>query len=150
MSRKIIDVSIASIRNYGSKRVSPEGIIWGRIVRSIDDDQIFQSELLYNGATVILPGQSLTVGVNKRLTVHRYSQESPGRLNQMLVFQKDLKQRHVVLGRVEELPYFGPYSFKVRYEDITGFQTFNVSYNTTEDHKIEVVYTVNLVAYYPL
>ncbi|CAM3715870.1 hypothetical protein CYOC110262_18610 [Cytobacillus oceanisediminis] len=94
----------------------------------------------------ILPGQSLTVGVYKRLTVHYFDpQESQG-FNQMLVFQKDLKQRHLVLGSVEEFPYFGPYSFEVRFVDIAGFQTFPVRYNTTQDHKIEVVYTVNLVA----
>jgi hypothetical protein len=146
MSKKIIDVSIATIRNYGSKHVSPDGFLWGRIVRAVDDDQVFQSEILYNGPMGIPPGQSLTIGVNKRLTIHHFDQESEGHLNQMLVFQYDLKQHHVVLGRVEELPYFGPYSFKVRFDDIAGFQTFPVTYNTTEDHKIEVVYTVNLVS----
>lgn len=146
MSTKVIDVSIATIRNYGSKHVSPDGFLWGRIVRAVDDDQIFQSEILYDGPMGIPPGQSLTIGVNKRLTVHDFGQESEGHLNQMLVFQYDLKQHHVVSGNAEELPYFGPYSFKVRFDDIAGFQTFPVLYNTVVDHKIEVVYTVNLVA----
>ncbi|WP_242281191.1 hypothetical protein [Bacillus cereus group sp. BfR-BA-01347] len=146
MATKVIDVSIATIRNTGSERVSPEGNIWGRIVRAVNDDEIFQSENIYNGGMGILPGQSLTIGVNKRLTVHHFGEESPGHLNQMLVFQYDLKQRYVVLGHVEEDLYFGSYSFKVRFDDIAGFQTFSVPYNTTHGHKIEVVYTVNLVA----
>lgn len=146
MSTKIIDVSIATIRNYGSKHVSPDGFIWGRIVRAVDDDQIFQSETLYDGPMGIPPGQSRTIGVNKRLTVHYFGEESEGHLNQMLVFQYDLTQHYVVSGNAEELRYFGPYSKKVPFDDIAGFQTFPTLYNTTEGHKIEVVYTVNLVA----
>lgn len=147
MAAKVIDVAVATIRNTGSQRISPEGMILGSIVRAVDDEQVFQSELLYDGATGILsPGQSLTVGVNKRLTVHQFDQESEGHLNQMLVFHAVLKQRYVVLGSIEERPYFGPYNYKVRFDDIAGFQTFSVPYNTTEDHKIEIVYTVNLIA----
>jgi hypothetical protein len=146
MAAKIIDVNVATIRNTGSQGVSPDGIIWGKAVRAIDDEQEFQSEVLYNGANSIQPGQSITVGVNKRLTVQHFGEESVGHLNQMLVFQTNLKQRHIVIGSAEELSYFGPHSFKVRFDDIAGFQTFSVLYNTTEDHKIEVIYSVNLVA----
>lgn len=146
MATKVIDVSVATIRNYGSKYVSPKGIILSRIVRAVDDEQIFQSEILFDGGVGLQPGQSVTVGVYKRLTVHHFDpQESQG-LNQMLVFHEDLKQRHVVLGAGEDLPYFGPYNFRVRFDEITGFHTFPVPYNTTEGHKIEIVYTVNLVA----
>src|SRR5829696_3627009 len=84
-------------------------------------------EVIYAGATGILPGQSLTVGVNKRLTIVHFDQESEGHVNQMLVFHADLKQRHVVLGSDEERPYSGPFNFKVRFDDIAGFQTFSRS-----------------------
>ena len=146
MAAKIIDVSVATIRNTGSQRVSPLGFIFGRTVRAVDDEQVFQSEVIYAGATGILPGQSLTVGVKKRLTIVHFDQESEGRVNQMLVFHADLKQRHIVLGSNEERPYSGPGNFKVQFNDIAGFQRFSVPYIATADHKIEVVYTLDLFA----
>ncbi|PGS77751.1 hypothetical protein COC69_18480 [Bacillus cereus] len=148
MASKVIDVSIATIRNYGSNDVGPEGFIWGMITRDVDDEQKFQSEDLFNGQVYIPAGQSVTVGVNKRLTVNYFGQESPGHLNQMLVFRADLKQKFIYSGNLDEVPYFGPYSYKVRFEDIVGFHTFSVSYNTTRHDDIEVVYTVNLVSNY--
>jgi hypothetical protein len=36
MAAKVIDVSVATIRNTGSPRVSREGLIIGRIVRAVD------------------------------------------------------------------------------------------------------------------
>ncbi|MFB4337680.1 hypothetical protein [Bacillus sp. BR_16] len=146
MATKVIDVAVATIRNYGSEHVSPKGFILGRIVRAVDDEQIFQTEILFDGGVGLQPGQSVTVGVYKRLTVHHFGLQEIQGLNQMLVFHADLKQRHVVLGTGKDLPYFGTYNFKVRFDEITGFHTFPVRYNTTEDHKIEIVYTVNLVA----
>ncbi|MDA2138945.1 hypothetical protein PDN64_12460 [Bacillus cereus group sp. Bc256] len=147
MATKVIDVAVATIRNTGSKHVSPEGFISGLIVRAVDDEQVFEGGSLYDGAMdTLLPGQSITVGIIKRLTVHHFDpQESLG-YNQMLVFHEELKQRYVELGRIEEVPYFGPYSFKVHFDDIAGFQTFSVGYSTTQGHVIEVIYTVNLVA----
>src|SRR4249920_878676 len=76
MATKTIDVTLAAIRNAGTENVSPKGAIQARIVRAVDDEQIFQSELLYfaqagqpihpSGATHIPPGQSLTYNVIKR------------------------------------------------------------------------------------
>ncbi|PEP92728.1 hypothetical protein CN582_24760 [Bacillus wiedmannii] len=147
MATKVIDVAVATIRNIGSKPVSPEGFISGLIVRAVDDEQVFERGGLYDGAMDALPpGQSMTVGIIKRLTVQYFDpQESLG-YNQMLVFHQELAQRYVDFGKIEEIPYFGPHSFKVYFDDIAGFQTFSVDYNTTQDHVIEVIYTVNLVA----
>jgi hypothetical protein len=158
--QKIIDVTFATMRNAGTHRVSPEGTLRCAIVRAVDDEQVFQAELLYHrnegqpmhpsGAMGIPPGESLSYNVTKRLTVHYYDEESEGHLNQMLIFGYDLIQRFVVAGRIEERPYFGQFSYKVRYAEIEGFKTYSLPYGTAgaeEDrHKIEVVYTVNLIS----
>ena len=160
MAAKVIDVTLATIQNVGDQSVSPDGTILCKIVRAVDDEQVFQSELLYtknpgqpmhpSGATSVPPGQSLTYNVTKRLTVHHFDQETEGHLNQMLIFAEDLKQRHVVLGSVREEPYFGPFNSKVRFDEIDGFKTISLPYSAssggTPIGKIEVVFTVNLVA----
>ena len=68
MAAKTIDVTLATIQNVGPQNVSPNGVILCQRVRSVDDEQVFQSEALYqkssgqpmhpNGATHIPPGQS--------------------------------------------------------------------------------------------
>ncbi|PHA57880.1 hypothetical protein COF07_12245 [Bacillus wiedmannii] len=147
MATKVIDVAVATIRNTGSTRVSPKGFISGWIVRAANDEQVFEGEILYDGAMDTLPpGQSMTVGIIKRLTVHQFDPQVSLGDKQMLVFHAELTQRYVDLGSIDDEPYFGPYNFKVYFDDIDGFQTFSVPYNTTKGHKIEVVYTVNLVS----
>jgi hypothetical protein len=159
--QKVIDVTFATMRNVGTHRVSPEGFLRCAIVRAADDKQIFQEEFLYDrdggqpmhpsGATGIPPGQSLLYNVTKRLTVHHYDEESEGHLNQMLIFGYDLTQRvATATGQVEVLPYFGQLNFQVQYEEIDGFNTFSLPYNTAaaeEDRaKIVVAYTVSLIS----
>lgn len=156
MAAKVVDVTLAAITNVGNIGVGPDGRIFARVVRAVDDEQVFETEILFSrnqgqplhpsGAIGIPPGGSLTFSVTKRLTVHHFGDESPGQLNQMLVFQTELEQRTFVSpGTVGTIPYFGPFSFKVRFDEISGLQTFDVVYNTTNDHKIRVTYTVNHV-----
>jgi hypothetical protein len=156
MAAKIVDVTLATITNVGNIGVGPEGLIWAKVVRAVDDEQEFQSEALFHrnagqplhpgGAIGIPPGGSLTYNVIKRLTVHHFGDESPGQLNQMLIFRTALEQSTFISpGTIGKVPYFGPFSFKVRFDDILGSQTFPVLYNTTNDHKLQVTYTVNHV-----
>ena len=163
MATKIIDVGLASIQNAGNINVSPQGIIVASICRAQDDEQIFRTESLYgprqsgqpmhpSGATFIPPGQSLTYNVTRRLTVSHFEVETEGQLNEALIFHADLKQRIVVAGTLHpEEPYQGIFNFMVRFEDIVdGFSTFLCNYNASitgsEEHKIDVTYTVNLVS----
>jgi hypothetical protein len=161
MATKTIDVTLAAMRNAGTANVSPKGGIQARIVRSVDDEQIFQTESLYlrqaqqamhpSGATHIPPGQSLTYNVTKRLTVSRFEQEAEGQLNQMLIFSGDLTEDLVVAGTLHpDEPYQGSFNRKLRFDEIDGFNTVSVDYNVVFDgnvaHKIVVTYTVNLVS----
>ena len=157
MAAKVVDVTLAAITNFGGRGVSPKGLIWATAVRAVDDGQEFQSEVLFHrnanqplhpsGANGIQPGGSLTYNVTKRLTIHHFGDnETPTQLNQMLIFRTQLDQSTSVgVGSVGDIPYFGPFSLKVRFDDIAGFQTFDGLYNTTDDHKIRITYTVNHV-----
>lgn len=160
MATKTIDVTLAVMRNAGTVGVSPKGAINARTVRAVDDEQIFQSENLYlrlefgqpmhpSGATHISPGQSLTYNVMKRLKVSHFEQETTGHLNQMLIFNRDLTDRIVVLGQAHEVAYQGNFNRKVRFDEIDGFTTVSCDYNAFHDDvelKIIVTYTVNLVS----
>ena len=161
MATKTIDVTLATIQNAGTENVSPKGGIQARIVRSVNDEQIFQSELLYftqagqpihpSGATHIPPGQSLTYNVTKRLTVSHFEQEAEGQLNQMLIFSRDLTQDVVVGGTLHpDEPYQGSFNRKLRFDEMDGFNTVSVDYNVVFDgnvaHKIIVTYTVSLIS----
>ena len=159
MATKTIDVTLAAMRSAGTAAVSPKGGIQARIVRSVDDEQIFQAESLYftqtgepihpSGATHIPPGQGLTYNVTRRLTISRFEQEAEGRLNQMLIFSRDLTQDVVAAGTVHpDEPYQGSFNRKLRFDEIDGFNTVSVDYNVVVDgnveHKVIVTYTVNL------
>src|SRR4051812_20920245 len=129
--KKVLDVTFATMRNVGTRRASPQGFLRCAIVRAVDDEQVFQSELLYNvnegqpmhpsGALSIPPGESLSYNVTKRLTINHYDQETEGHLNQTLIFGYELKQRYVDLGQVKVKPYFGEFNKEVRFDEIDGF-----------------------------
>ena len=161
MATKTIDVTLAAMRSAGTAPVSPKGGIQARIVRAVDDEQVFQSESLYfiqagqpihsSGATHILPGQSLTYNITKRLTVSRFEQEAEGQLNQILIFSRDLTQDVVVNGSLDpDKPYQGNFNRKLRFDEIDGFNTVSVDYNVIVGgdvaHKLIVIYTVNLIS----
>lgn len=147
MATKIIDVTLATLRNYGTRAVTPEGSIWAMITRAVDDKQVFQSGTLYNGAIPILPGESVTVGINNRLTLQQFPNETQG-YSQMLVLHSDLKQETVHSGNVGEEPYFGLFMRKIRFDDINGFFTLTEPCNTTQEHKFEAIFTINVVSSY--
>jgi len=159
MATKTIDVTLATIRNTGSVKVSPRGVIGANSCRAGDDNQVFQAEDLYvrlesgqpihpNGATHIPPGQSLTYNVTKRLEISNFEHESDGHLNQMLELNVDLTQ-HVNLSEPDDLHYFGP-DQKVLFDELDGFDTIDCPYNTapTEGYmaKMIVTFTVNLIS----
>ena len=161
MATKTIDVTLAAIRNAGTENVSPKGAIQARIVRAVDDEQIFQSELLYfaqagqpihpSGATHIRPGQSLTYNVIKRLTVSHFEQEAEGQLNQMLIFSRDLTQDVVSGGTLHpDQSYQGNFNRKLRFDEMDGFNTLSVDYNVLFDSNVAiqiiVSYTVSLIS----
>jgi hypothetical protein len=104
-----------------------------------------------SGATFIPPGQSLTYNVTRRLTVSHFDDQETEGLNQMLIFHANLTQAIVVSGTLHpDEPYQGIFNFKVRFDEIDGFSTFLCNYNAflsgSDDHKIDVTYTVNLVS----
>jgi hypothetical protein len=159
MATKIIDVTLASIENVGNVNVAPKGVIGCMIIRSIDDKQIFQSENLYfrqtnqpmhpSGATHIPPGESLSYNVMRRLTLTHFEQEAEGQLNQSLMFATDMTQDLVVSGNVHVEHYQDSFNFKVRFDEIDGFNIVTCDYKAfTNDleAKIIVTYTVNLVS----
>jgi hypothetical protein len=159
MATKTIDVTLAAIRNAGTGFVSPKGAIQARIVRAADDEQIFQSELLYNrqsgpihasGVTHIPPNEGLTYNVTTRLTVSHFEEEAEGQLNQMLIFSRDLTADIVVDGVVDaDRPFQGSFNRRVRFDEIDGFNTVSCDYNIFSGDvtvKIIVTYTVNLVS----
>ena len=160
MPAKTIDVTLATIRNVGPESVSPNGVILCQRVRSVDDEQIFRSEALYqkssgqpmhpSGATHIPPGQSLSYNVTKRLVLHFGDPGEVPHLNEMLLFRTDLTQRVVVSGTAHPAePYQGGSFHKVRFDDITGSHTevvsTNVVFNGQATHKLELEFTVTLV-----
>jgi hypothetical protein len=161
MPDKTIDVTLATIRNVGPKKVSPDGVILCQRVRSVDDEQVFQSEALYqkssgqpmhpNGATHIPPGESLSYNVTKRLTLHYGDPGEVPHLDEMLLFRTDLTQSLVDdLGTLHPTePYQGDSFHKVRFDDITGFHTVvvnsNVNFGGEFTHKINLEFTVTLL-----
>jgi hypothetical protein len=159
MATKTIDVTLAAIRNAGTGFVSPKGVIHARVVRAVDDEQEFQSGLLYarqsgpihpNGATHIPPNESLTYNVTTRLTLAHFEEEAEGQLNQMLVFSRDLTEDVVVGSSVNaDRPYQGSFNRKLRFDEIDGFNTVSCDYNIFSGDvtvKIIATYTVNLVS----
>lgn len=160
MATKTIDVTLAAIRNAGTGFVSPKGAIQARIVRAVDDEQDFQSALLYgrqsgpihpSGATHIRPNEGLTYNVTTRLTLSHFEEEAEGQLNQMLIFSRDLTEDVVVSGTVHpDQNYQGSFNRKLRFDEIDGFNTVSCDYNVILDGdvaaKIIVTYTVNLVS----
>ena len=51
MATKTIDVTLATMRNAGTVNVSPKGVIQCRIVRAVDDEQIFQNFAVFSRKT---------------------------------------------------------------------------------------------------
>lgn len=158
---KIIDVTLATMRNVGPEAVSPKGVLRCAIVRAVNDEEIHQVELLYerlesgqpmhpSGARNIPPGQGLTYNVTKRLTV-THNDESDGVLNEMLMFSSDLTEDVVELGTVhpDEI-YQGSFNRKIRFEEINGFNAVTCDYRVTfrgeERAVINVDYTVSLIS----
>ncbi|MEU9464992.1 MULTISPECIES: hypothetical protein [unclassified Streptomyces] len=160
MAEKTIDVTLASITNTGTSHISPKGVINIRTVRAVDDEQIFQSENLYqrdngqpmhpSGVQSLAPGQSLTYSVTKRLTVSHFEEESSGHLNQMMIIDPDLTQDIVELGTVDTVHYFGCFKRKVRFDEIEGFQTIDCLHNiaalANHNCRFTANYTINLVS----
>ncbi|GAA2404878.1 hypothetical protein GCM10010420_35670 [Streptomyces glaucosporus] len=162
MPTKIIDVALAAMHNAGTESVSPKGAINARIVRAVDDEQIFRSEILYSrsqagqpvhpsGVTRILPGQILEYDVTRRLTVSKFEQETPDQLSQMLVFGRDLKEDIVVSGQLHpDRVYQGNFNRKVRFDEMDGFNKiscdYSVIFNGDVAAKIIVTYTVKLIS----
>jgi hypothetical protein len=159
MATKTIDVTLAAMRNAGAGFVSPKGAIQARIVRAVDDEQVFQSGLLYGrqsgpihpgGATHIPPDEGLTYNVTTRLTVSHFEEEAEGQLNEMLIFGRDLTEDIVVGGFVDpDQPYQGSFNRKVRFDEIDGFTTVSCDYNVLRGDvpvKLIVTYTVNLIS----
>lgn len=163
MATKTIDVTLATIRNVGRFAVGPKGVIRCAIARAVDDEQIFQVGLLYSrlrsedpihpsGARGILPGQSLSYNVTKRLTLNHFDQETEGHLNQMLIFSRDLKEDLIVDHHLfPDRPYQGDFIRKVRFEEIDGFNIVTCGYqviftDSVVRAEIAVVFTVTLIS----
>ncbi|MGW6747630.1 hypothetical protein [Streptomyces sp. NPDC055006] len=162
MATKTVDVTLASMRNAGTVDVSPRGTIHAEIVRSVDDTQVFETELLYfrqdgtpihfDGATRIAPGESLTYNVTKRLTVSHFEQETDQDLNQMLIFDRKLTQdvRDETARLHPDQPYTGDNNRRVLFDDIVDFDTIKCRYDLNFDGntvaKLLVTYTVNLIS----
>jgi hypothetical protein len=149
MAKKLIAVTLANIQNTGKIGISPQGIIRCQIVRAIDDEQVFQSEILYNsdqGTIRIPPGESRSLNVMKQLTVSHFGLDEGGGLNQMLLIFSELSQNFVVIGSLETRPYFGDRK-KVRFDEITGFDTVTVLQNTAgaETARFTATYTISLL-----
>ncbi|MET9368078.1 hypothetical protein ABZY00_09525 [Streptomyces griseoflavus] len=159
MAEKVIDVTLATITNTGTSRISPVGVISIRTVRAVDDEQVFQSQNLYqrsdgqpmhpSGVQSLASGQSLTYNTTRRLTVSHFGEESSGHLNQMMIFDPDLTQGVVELGTVDIVHYFGCFKRAVRFDEIEGFQAIeclhNIAAHPNHDCRFTANYTINLV-----
>ncbi|MFF5758903.1 hypothetical protein [Streptomyces longwoodensis] len=159
MAEKEIDVTLAAITNTGTDGISPKGVINICTVRAVDDEQVFQSENLYqrsngqpmhpSGVQGLAPGGSLTYNVTKRLTVSHFEEESEGHLNQMMIFDPDLTQDVVDLGSINTVNYFGCFKRQVRFDEIEGFQTIDCLHNIAasgHNCRFTATYTINLVS----
>ncbi|MFF0478887.1 hypothetical protein [Streptomyces sp. NPDC004284] len=161
MATKTIDVTLATIRNVGPRNVAPKGALSAEIVRSINDDEVFQAETLYSrddgqpmhpsGALLLPPGKSLTYNITKRLTVSHFEQETEGHVNQMLIFDEHLTEDVLdsVLHVHPDEKYQGSYRRQVSFDEIDGFKAVSCDYRVLlggeEVAKIIVGYTVSLV-----
>ncbi|MCP9213211.1 hypothetical protein [Streptomyces cucumeris] len=133
MAEKVIDVTLASMTNTGDTRVNPVGFIMTGTARAGDDQQVFDSGLLFDrtegqplnssGVQRISPGESVTFNTTKRLTVSHPEEESEGHLKQMLLINADLTQKIAATGGVEIRPYFGCFMRKVLFDELDGFET---------------------------
>lgn len=162
MATKTIDVTLATMRNVGPAGVAPKGGLSAAIVRAVNDEQVFNAELLYsrdegqkmhpNGALFLPPDHSFTYNITKRLTVSQFDTETDDNLNQMLIFDEHLTEdikdsnAHVHLDQ----KYSGYLKRPVSFDEINGFNTVTCTYSV--DHlgevaaKIIVAYTVSLVS----
>ena len=158
MAEKIIDVTLASITNTGMRSISPYGGISAQSVRVKDEQQIFQSGLLYykeagkpiheSGALSLKPGKSLTYNSTQRLSISHFDAEESGGPNQMLVIHSDLWQHMVTTGGSNETFYFAGRK-KVFFIDLEGFFDFPWSYRAQyedDERKFEAAFTVNLIS----
>ncbi|MGQ3479550.1 hypothetical protein [Paenibacillus sp. TY11] len=149
---KIIDVTLATMQSVGTQAASPLGAIRCSTVRAVNDKERHQIELLYyrgdseqpmhpSGKRFLLPGESLTFNVTKRLTVHSE--------DEMLMFDYDLNEKPSGPDDRGEI-YQGSDYRKVRFEELDGFQTISCSYGVVDGggytKKINVIYTVNLIS----
>lgn len=157
---KIIDVTLATIRNVGPTAASPRGVIRCATVRAVNDEEVHQVEALYlrmqpgqpmhpSGAMFIAPGQGLSYNVTKRLTIHH---GDPGHLDEMLMFSSDLKQ-DIVDDTGHVLPdqiYQGSFNRKLRYEEIDGFNAVSCDYSIIHQAEVRVkiiaAFTVSLIS----
>jgi hypothetical protein len=149
MATKLIAVTLANIQNTGTVGISPRGIIRCQTVRAVDDEQVFQSEILYNsdqGTIRIPPGESRSFNVMRQLTVSHFGDDESGGLNQMLLIFSELTQNFVVSGNLQTDIYFGGRK-KVRFDDITGFDTVTCFQNTAgaEPARFTATYTVSVL-----
>ncbi|MBT2466468.1 hypothetical protein J7E97_00970 [Streptomyces sp. ISL-66] len=158
MAEKIIDVTLASITNTGTRSVSPYGGISARSVRVKDPGQTFQSGLLYyveagkpiheSGVLSIKPGKSLTYNSTQRLSIFHFDALESGGFNQMLMIDSSLWQHMVTTGGSNETFYFAGRK-KVFFVDLEGFFDFPWSYRAQyedDERKFEANYTVNLIS----
>jgi hypothetical protein len=151
MATKLIAVTLANIRNTGDVHISPRGIIRCQSVRAVEDEQVFQTEILYNsdqGTIVVPPGESRSPNVTRHLSISHFGDESVGHLNQMLYLFSELSQNFVISGRLETDNYFGGRQ-KVRFDEISGFDTVTMLQNTAGalTARFTATYTVSLLQF---
>jgi len=142
---KTIDVALTTMENVGTFNVSPTGILQAQIVRGVDDKEIHHTEELYfrlrhdqpmhpNGTTHLVPGQSLSFNVSKRLIVNP---------DEALVLFQNLEEREGQL--------YSPARRHVRFAEIKDFDEISSDYSVTlgvsgGTLKFIATYTVQLVS----
>ncbi|MBT2382440.1 hypothetical protein [Streptomyces sp. ISL-11] len=159
MAEKVIDVTLASMTNTGDTHVSPVGSIMTGTARAVDDEQVFDSGLLYDrkegqpmhpsGVQRLLPGESVTLNTTKRLAVSYPEVESEGHFKQMLLINADLAQKIAATGEVEIRPYFGCFMHKVLFNEIDGFETLDCHHSIFFEGKkwsFTSTFTINLIS----
>jgi hypothetical protein len=158
MAEKVIDVTLASFTNTGTRSVAPYGFISARSVRAVDDEQVFESGLLYDvekgkpihssGALSLKAGNSLTYNSTQRLSIFHFGASESGGFNQMLLIFAGLMQLIVVTGGTNETHYV-PSREKVPFDELEGSMNISVPYRCQfEDQvcKFEVNYTVSVIS----
>ncbi|MFG1807326.1 hypothetical protein [Streptomyces sp. NPDC049040] len=162
MATKTIDVTLATMRNVGPAGVAPKGGLSAAIVRAVNDEQVFNAELLYsrdegqkmhpNGALFLPPDHSFTYNITKRLAVSQFDTETDDNLNQMLIFDEHLTQD--IVDDVHQVhtdeKFQGSFKRQVRFDEIDGFNLitcdYSVIFRSEVAAKIIVAYTVSLVS----